>query len=160
MAGVGKSTVGLSLAQALGFDFIDLDKLLQDQEGKTIQGIIDDRGEQKLLELEQQAMYEIDLNRKVVSPGGSLIYNPEIMEYLKSSSCLIYLHDTFENINKRLFNSPTRGIVGLKHQTLKEIYEERLPLYSGYADITIDVAGKTKEEVIKEIGRKLKRQNS
>jgi shikimate kinase len=60
MAGVGKSTIGSSLAEALGFDFIDLDAYLRDKEGKTIQQILDDHGEAALLELEKRRMYEID----------------------------------------------------------------------------------------------------
>jgi shikimate kinase len=151
MAGVGKSTIGLSLAKVLGFDFIDLDQYLRDKEGKTIQRIIDDQGEEKLLELEQQSMREIDLNHRVISPGGSIIYNPKIMKYLKRSSYLVFLDDTFENVNKRLSNAPTRGIVGLKSKSLREIYNERRPLYSKYAEITINVGGKSKEEVVSEI---------
>lgn len=151
MAGVGKSTIGLSLAKTLGFEFIDLDDYLSRKEGKTIQQVIDGQGEEKLLELESECMREIDLNRKVVSPGGSIIYDLDIMKYLKQVSFLVYLDDTFENINKRLGNAETRGIVGLKTKSLRQIYDERRPIYSGDADITVDVGGKSKKEVISEI---------
>jgi shikimate kinase len=151
MAGVGKSTIGSSLAEALGFDFIDLDAYLRDKEGKTIQQILDDQDEAALLELEKRRMYEIDLDHRVVSPGGSIIYNPEIMKYLKQSSHLVYLDDTFDNVEKKLGSALTRGIVGLKSKSLREIYNERRPLYSKYADITIDVDKKSKEEVVSEI---------
>jgi shikimate kinase len=151
MAGVGKSTVGLSLAKALGFEFLDLDDYLGRKEGKTIQQIIDGQGEEKLLELESERMREIDLNRKVISPGGSIIYDPDIMKYLKLVSFLVYLDDTFENIKKRLGNAPTRGIVGLKTKSLRQIYDERRPLYSRHANITIDVGGKSAKEVVSEI---------
>jgi shikimate kinase len=151
MAGVGKSTVGSLLAKVLGLDFVDLDTYLHDKEGKTIQQIIDDQGEAALLELEKWGMYEIDLDHKVVSPGGSIVYNPEIMEYLKQATDIIYLDDTFENIKSKLGNALTRGIVGLKSKSLQEIYNERRPLYAQYADITINVDGKSKEEVVSEI---------
>ncbi len=151
MAGVGKSTLGLSLAKELGVDFIDLDLYLCQKEGRTIQQIIDEAGELALLELEKKRMYEIDLVHKIVAPGGSIIYSPEIMRYLKRSSYLIFLKDTFENIEKKLVNPLNRGIVGLKTKSLREIYDERQPLYASYADITIDVTGKSKEEVVSEI---------
>jgi shikimate kinase len=151
MAGVGKSTIGSSLAKKLGFDFVDLDVCLREKEGKTVQQIIDDQGEAALLELEKRRMYEIDLSNKVVSPGGSIIYITEIMQYLKQSAYLIFLDDTFENIEKKLGNPQVRGIVGLRSKSLREIYNERRPLYSRYADITIDVAGKSKEDIISEI---------
>jgi shikimate kinase len=151
MAGVGKSTVGRALAAALGFEFIDLDDYLSRKEGKTIQQIIDGQGEQKLLDLEHQSMRELNLARKVVSPGGSIVYDTEIMDYLKRSSHLVYLDDTFENIKSRLGNAPTRGIVGLKTKSLRQIYDERRPLYSRYADITVEVGGKSKNAVVAEI---------
>ncbi len=151
MAGVGKSTVGSLLAKVLGFGFVDLDAYLRDKEGKTIQQIIDDQGEAALLDLEKRRMYEIDLGHKVVSPGGSIVYNPEVMEYLKQHADIIYLDDTFENIKSKLGNALARGIVGLKSKSLREIYNERLPLYSRYADITIKVEGKSKEDVVSEI---------
>jgi shikimate kinase len=151
MAGVGKSTIGSSLAKALGFEFIDLDIYLYQKEGQTIQQIIDAQGEAALLEMEKRGIYEIELAFKVISPGGSIIYIPEIMQYLKQSTCLIFLDDTFENIEKKLGDATIRGIVGLRSKSLEEIYHERQPLYIKYADITINVAGKTKEEVISEI---------
>jgi shikimate kinase len=96
-------------------------------------------------------MRELDPDRRVISPGGSIIYDPEIMERLKRYSCLVYLDDTFENIKKRLGNAPTRGIVGLKTKSLRHIYDERRPLYARYADVTVDVSGKSKREVVSEI---------
>ncbi len=151
MAGVGKSTVGSALAATLGFEFIDLDEYLSRQEGQTIQQIIDSRGEEKLLELESESLRKIDLNRKVVSPGGSIVYNPAIMKYLKELSLLIYLDDTLENISSRLGNAPTRGIVGLKKKSLRQIYDERRPIYSRFADITVDVCGKSTKDTVSEI---------
>jgi shikimate kinase len=159
MAGVGKSTVGLSLGKALGFEFLDLDDYLSRKEGETIQQIIDGQGEEKLLELESESMREIDLNRKVISPGGSIIYDPDIMKYLKLVSFLVYLDDTFENIKKRLGNAPTRGIVGLKTKSLKQIYDERRPLYSRHANITIDVGGKSAKEAVSEIIKLMPKSN-
>jgi len=151
MAGAGKSTVGLALARALGYEFTDLDEYLRAREGKTIQQIIDERGEKALLELEKLAMNELELSRRVVAPGGSVIYIPELMQSLRNSSCLVYLSDAFENIEKRLKNAPTRGIVGLKSKTLREIYCERQPLYARYAELTVGIRGKTKEQVVSEI---------
>ena len=73
------------------------------------------------------------------------------MQHLKQSSCLIFLDDSFENIEKRLGNAAARGIVGLRSKSLREIFNERQPLYIKYADITINVTGKSKEEVVLEI---------
>ena len=151
MAGVGKSGIGRSLAEALGFEFIDLDDYIQEKEGTTLQKIIDTENELTLLQLEKQRMYEIDLPCRVVAPGGSIIYHPDLMEYLRQHSTLVHLDDSFANIESRLTNVLMRGIVGLKSKSLREIYDERRPLYSRYADITVDCQGKTWDQVVREI---------
>jgi len=151
MAGVGKSTIGMSLAKALGFNFIDVDNYILEKNGKTIQEIIDDEGEEALLQLEKRRMYEIDLPRMVVAPGGSIIYHPDLMEYLKQNSTLVYLDDSFENIAEKLAGELNRGIVGLKNKSLRRIYEERKPLYSKYADIAVNCQDKSQDQVVSEI---------
>ncbi len=151
MAGAGKSTIGSALAKTLGFSFTDLDEYIREKDGKTVQDIINSRGEEALLQMEKQSMYEIDMNRRVIAPGGSIIYHADLMEYLKHQSVLIYLDDTFENIERKLKNAPTRGIVGFKSKSLREIYDERRPLYSKYSHIIVHLEGKSPEQVISEI---------
>ena len=143
MAGVGKSTIATSLSKDLGFNFIDVDDYILDKHGKTIQELIDYMGEQAFLQLEKQRMFEIDLTHRVVAPGGSIIYHADLMEYLSRHSTLVYLNDSFENIESRLTDASTRGIVGLKDKSLRQIYNGRKPLYSRYADITINCQDKS-----------------
>ena len=151
MAGVGKSNIGTSLAKALGFNFIDVDDYILEKNGKTIQEIIDDEGEEALLQLEKRRMYEIDLPRRVLAPGGSIIYHADLMEYLRQNSILVYLDDSFENIEEKLTDELGRGIEGFKSKPLRQIYEERRPLYARYADITINCQGKSKDQLVREI---------
>lgn len=151
MAGVGKTNVGAILAKLLGFAFLDLDKYILEKDGKTIQEIIDQDGEEALLKLEKKRMYEIELRHIVVAPGGSIIYHADLMEYLKKESTLVYLKDTFENIDEKITNLATRGIVGFKEKTLKQIYDERGPLYDKYADMVIDCHEKSYEKLAEEI---------
>ena len=151
MAGVGKSTVGLSLAKTLGFTFIDVDKYIWEKDGKTIQEIIDSEGDEALLRLEKRRMYEISLPRKVLAPGGSIIYHPDLMEYLNQNSVLVYLKDSLENIEAKLTGEWDRGIVGLKNKSLRQIYDEREPLYSEHADITVNCHGKSQDQLAEEI---------
>ncbi len=151
MAGAGKSTIGTLLSKALGFGFIDLDSYILDKDGKMVQQIIDDEGEEALLQLEKRRMHEIDLDRRVIAPGGSIIYHPDLMEYLRQNSTLVYLDDSFENIEERLTNALARGIVGLKDKSLRQIYDERRLLYSRYADITINCQGKSQDRLAREI---------
>ena len=151
MAGVGKSTVGSSLAQALGFDFIDLDDYIAEKEGRTLQEIIDAEGEEAFLQIEKRRVHEIDLTRRVVAPGGSIIYHSDLMEYLKKRSILVYLEDSFENIAGKLADVSDRGIVGLRNKSLREVYDERRPLYLKYADMTLNCQGKSRGKIVREI---------
>ena len=85
MAGVGKSEVGRVLAGSLGSGFIDLDDYIREMDSEKLEQVIADKDEKGLLELEEKRMYEIDLsNRLVVSPGGSIIHIPRLMDYLKA----------------------------------------------------------------------------
>ena len=151
MAGVGKSTIGMALAADLGFDFIDVDDYILQKDGKRIQEIIDSEGEEALLQVEKRRMFEIRLPEMVAAPGGSIIYHPDLMNYLKENAVLVYLDDSFKNIEAKLVGGLDRGIVGLRYKTLRQIYEERRPLYFKYADITIDCRGKEQDEIVAEI---------
>lgn len=151
MAGVGKSTIGMALAEDLGFDFIDVDDYILQKDGKRIQEIIDSEGEEALLQVEKRRMFEIQLPRMIVAPGGSIIYHPDLMDYLKGNAVLVYLDDSFKNIEAKLVGGLDRGIVGLRYKTLRQIYEERRPLYFKYADITIDCRRKEQDEIVAEI---------
>lgn len=154
MAGVGKSTIGASLARTLGFEFIDVDQYIYEKDGKTIQQVVDERGDVALLELEKQRVREVKLKRTVVAPGGSIIYHPDLMEHLGRSAVLVYLHDSLENIRAKLTGEMERGIVGLKYKPLEQIYAERYPLYTRYAHITVDCRGKTQPQIVEEIRRR------
>ena len=151
MAGVGKSTIGRLLAQALCFEFTDLDEYILQRDGKTVHQIVDEEGDEALVQREGQRLRELDLTRRVVAPGGSIVYNPDLMEWLKPRALLVYLADSFENIEKRLTNAASRGIVGFKSKSLKQIYAEREPLYVRYADITVALQGRPEREVAREI---------
>ncbi|MDE1833171.1 MAG: shikimate kinase [Candidatus Micrarchaeota archaeon] len=155
MAGVGKSTIGKILASRLGMPFLDLDVYISEKEGKSPQEIIDESGEQHMLDLEIRYMGDIDTKGTVVSPGGSIIYDPALMNRLRSSAILVYLLDSFENISARIPEAERRGIIGIKTKSLRQIYDERATLYARYAHITIDCRDKSMESIADEIERKL-----
>jgi shikimate kinase len=151
MAGVGKSTIGRLLAQKLDFGFTDLDEYIRDRDGKTVQQVIDDGGDEALLFLEKNRLRELDIRRRVVAPGGSVIYHSDLMQEMRQRATIVYLDDSIDNIEKRITNLFTRGIVGLKSKSLRQIYDERRPLYLRYADITVDCQRKTAEQITAEI---------
>jgi shikimate kinase len=77
---------------------------------------------------------------KVISPGGSVIYSPQTMNFLKDNSIVVYLSDSYSRILNRIRNLNSRGIVGLKNKSFEQLYNEREQLYKKYADFTIDMS--------------------
>lgn len=151
MPGSGKSTLGVLLAKALGRRFLDTDLLIQEREGRLLQDIIDQDGIERFLEIEEQALLSVDVEHCVIATGGSVVYSQKGMEALKQNGDVLYLSATYEEVEKRVTNITTRGIV-LKHGcSLRDAFTERVPLYERYQDYTIDSTGKSIEESVAEI---------
>jgi shikimate kinase len=140
MSGVGKTRVGKILSRKLNYYYIDIDKLIEQRNNKKLQEIIDCLGEQKFLEVEENAILSVGMiNNSVISPGGSAIYSKQAMDFLKSISIIIFLNASLHQIKTRTGNFSKRGIVGLKTKGLEKLFEERLPFYKRYADITLNI---------------------
>jgi len=156
MSGAGKSTLGVLLAIALGMDYVDTDIVMQQHEGRLLQDIMDNDGIEKFMEVEEKIVAELQLVNCIISTGGSVIYSKKAMNVLKQGGHIFYLHVPYEEINKRLINITTRGIVIKKGNSLKDVYEERVPLYIKYSDTTIDCSNKDIEYCVSEIIEKIK----
>ncbi|MDD9265594.1 shikimate kinase [Paenibacillus sp. GCM10023248] len=155
MSGAGKSTLGVLLAKALGMDFVDTDIVIQQHQGRLLQDIIDNEGIEKFLEIEEKSVCELQLNNCIISTGGSMIYSKKAMDHLKQNGQIIYLHVPYDEIRKRLTNVTTRGIVIKKGNSLKDVYEERVPLYKAYSTTTFDCSNKDIEQCVREMIAKL-----
>jgi len=152
MPGSGKSTIGRALAEKLNFKFIDSDDYIEKQEKMTLQQIIDTKGDKTFCEIEEKRILELlPLKNCVLAPGGSVIYSKKVMNILKDSSVIIFLDTPINDLEKWLKNKAMRGIVGLSSKSIKELYNERLPFYKKYADITIYYTNQSKKEIINEI---------
>ncbi len=151
MPGAGKSTVGVLLAKKIGADFTDTDLLIQKKHKKLLQQIVDELGFEAFVKDEGETIMTVSPEFSVIATGGSAVYNDEAMKYLKSISKVIYLKLSFESMMSRINNVATRGIVLKDGQSMETLFDERIPLYEKYADITIDCNGKNAEEVLTEI---------
>lgn len=155
MPAVGKSTVGVVVAKRLGYEFIDTDLLIQKQENRLLKEIIEDEGSDGFLKIENQVNCDVQAERAVISPGGSVVYCQEAMEHYKKIGVVVYLRASFETINNRIRNAKNRGVVLKEGQTLERLYEERVKLFEKYADITIDEEGKELGETIELVLQRL-----
>lgn len=141
MPGVGKSSAGVVLAKVLGYKFLDSDILIQEREGKLLKNIISEVGIKGFIDVENKINSGIETENTVIATGGSVIYGKEAMEHLKSIGKVVYLKASYEEIDKRLGNLVGRGVVMHEGQTLRDLYEERVPLYEKYADIVVEEDG-------------------
>ncbi|GAA3408192.1 shikimate kinase [Paenibacillus hodogayensis] len=151
MSGAGKSTLGVLLAKALGMDFVDTDIVIQQQEGRLLQDIIDQDGIETFMEIEERIVSELQLDHCVIATGGSVVYSEKAMNALQRGGTIVYLHVPYDEIERRLLNIATRGIVIKKGKRLKDVYEERAPLYMKYSDQTVDCSDKDIELCVYEI---------
>lgn len=151
MPGCGKSTVGVILAKVLGFQFIDSDLLIQEQEKCLLKDIIERDGLDGLIAIEEQVNANIQTEKAVIATGGSVIYGAKAMEHLRKIGLVVYIRLSNETIEGRLDNIRQRGVVFREGQTLKSLYEERCPLYEKYAHIVVDGEGLSMEELMEKI---------
>ena len=138
MSGAGKSTLGVLLAKAIGKSFVDTDILIQQKADKLLQEIIDTEGVERFMVLEEEVISSLSLQNTVIATGGSAVYSQKAMQALKESGTVVYLRVGFDELARRVTNITTRGIVFKGQNDLRAVYEERLPLYEQYADITVD----------------------
>lgn len=148
MPGVGKSTAGVVLAKMMGYHFVDSDLVIQQQTGLLLKEIIEQRGTQGLLDVENRVNATLDADRSVIATGGSVIYGSEAMDHLKSIGTVVYLHASYKTIKSRLSNLAGRGVAMRENQTLHELYLERCVLYEKYADIKVDIDHMKIEEAV------------
>lgn len=141
MPASGKSTVGVLLAKRLGFSFVDVDILIQEKEKRLLKEIIADVGDDGFMEIENRVNAELEVERSVIAPGGSVIYGKEAMEHLKEISTVVYLKLSYEDVKERLGDLVDRGVVLKNGMSLLDLYNERVPYYEKYADITVDETG-------------------
>lgn len=141
MPGAGKSTLGIVLAKILNKNFVDADLVIQSQCDKTLQKIIDAMGPEGFIEVENQVLQSIAADNSVIATGGSAVYSEQAMEHLATIGRVVYLKISFEQLKSRLHDLQERGVVlkGGIGMSLRELYDERKPLYERYAEVTVDV---------------------
>jgi shikimate kinase len=151
MPASGKSTIGVLLAKAIGFGFVDLDIVIQTGEKKTLSEIIADIGMDGFVKIEETYLVKADYSRFVIAPGGSAVYSDKGIEYLSRQSIIIYLQLSLKYLEKRLLSLDSRGVVRAPGQGIKGLFYERKCLYEKYADITIECDSLTPDKIVSKL---------
>lgn len=151
MPAAGKSTVGVVLAKRLGFRFVDSDLVIQEHTGMLLHRIMEEKGMDGFLKVENDVNASLCADRSVIATGGSVIYGREAMEHLKGMGTVVYLKLGLESIKERLGDLRERGVAVRDGQSLEDLYMERIPYYEKYADITVDCEDKRIRDIVAEI---------
>lgn len=157
MPGAGKSTLGVVLAKILNYSFIDADLLIQSQCDKTLQKIIDACGPDGFIEVENEVLCTLSADQSIIATGGSAVYSDEAMKHLSSIGTVVYLQVSLKELENRLGGLYERGVVmkdGIG-MSLNALYEERIPLYEKYAEVTIDIDGLSVRDAARQLVDKL-----
>ena len=154
MMGVGKSSVGVRIAELTGRMWYDTDVVITDRHGR-ISDIFEFYGEAHFRALETEVVRELSArDNLVISTGGGLVLKPENNEMLKKNGKIFFLRASFETLLKRVRADETRPLLkntGKTAETLGTLLSERTPVYEHVADYIIETDGKSVEEVADEI---------
>lgn len=151
MPGAGKSTVGVILAKLTALQFVDTDILIQTALQRNLQDIVNRDGYLALRQAEEQVLLGLKLRNCVIATGGSAVYSQPAMTRLKADGLVVFLDLPLAVLETRIHNYSTRGLAKPPEQSFTDMFQERRPLYTRYADITITPAGLTQEEVCGQI---------
>lgn len=157
MPGSGKTTIGTELAEVIGYGYIDSDSVIVAREGKRLNEIIASVGREAFLDIEAKVNSELCANRCVIATGGSVIYRDYAMQKLKEKGDIVYLKLSCDTIAARLGDLKARGVALKDGFTLQDLYNERSPLYEKYADIVVELDGKTIEQSVQEVKRAIEK---
>ena len=162
--GAGKSTVAKTLGETLGRPVVEMDELVyQKTNTRNMHEVFAKGGELLLRETEIAIAKEYSLRKNlVVSAGGGIVQNKIILDYFKKSGgFVVFLNAPFETLAKRLekdlpHERYTARPLFKDLKTAKNLYDFRLPLYSHYADETIDASSRSPKEIAQQIEKLIK----
>lgn len=137
MPGCGKSTVGVALARALGMTFVDSDLVIQRTENATLAQLLDRHGDEGFRLIEEKVNASLEAENSVIATGGSVVYGPRAMAHLREIGTVVYLQLSYPAIEARLGDLHARGVTIKPGQTLRDLYNERCPLYERYAHVVL-----------------------
>ena len=138
MPGTGKSVVGRALAERLRCSFVDADDLIVETAGKTLPEILRTEGLDAFLSIEGRVGETLDRENTVIATGGSMVLSEGAMTHLKENGVAVWLETPLSQITDRMPEDLVdRGIAAPQGMTIREIYEQRTPLYARYADLIV-----------------------
>ena len=156
--GTGKSTVAKFLSEKHGWDLLEMDEMIVQQEGMSIADIFETHGEEHFRDIESNLIKDICLQEnKVVSCGGGVVLRSQNVDAMKKSGIIVLLSASPETILERVKGDTNRPLLqGNKTiEYLREMMEKRREKYENAADIMVRTDGKEIVEICNELIEKI-----
>lgn len=152
--GSGKSTVGKILAEKLEMKFLDTDLEIEKEQGRSVQDIFSEKGEEYFRKLENEMSKKLSTeNNTIISTGGGIILNKENIEYLKKDGVVFFLDVAKKTLYKRLISSKGRPLLEGDElwSKINNVLGERLERYKSSADFIVKVGNEIPYETMEDI---------
>ena len=152
--GCGKTSVSIAMNQLYGKNLVEVDDRIIAKEGRSINQIFAESGENYFRDLETEMLKELaDEDNIIVSCGGGMVLREENRRLMKENGVIIWLDATPETILDRVKDDDSRpNLKGKKNvKDIEALKNKRADAYAEAADIKVDTDGKTIREVAKEI---------
>lgn len=153
--GSGKSTVGKHLAKELGITLIDTDRIIEEQEGRSIADIFLTDGEEGFRAIEKKVVLEsLNMDDCIVALGGGSVLDPDVQARLTQCPEVIFLDVSISNAAPRVgFNKERPLLMGNPRQQWLQLMEKRRSIYESLATRTISTDNRKAPEVAQEIAQ-------
>lgn len=155
--GAGKTTVGQVLADSLGWNFLDLDRLIEERTGKTIPEIFSQEGESVFRDLETGILGEVAVCRfQVIATGGGIVGREKNWELMHALGAVVYLDVPWEVLVSRLRKQGGRPLATGEEgwEKVQALLESRRSLYR-QAPLSVACARRSPEDIASEIMSRL-----
>ena len=160
MMGAGKTTVGKLLAQQMGKAFIDSDEEIQQRTGVTISHIFDIEGEAGFRQREANVIQALaQLDNIVLATGGGVVLSEQNRDALRHNGIVVYLKSTVHDLWQRTRHDRNRPLLQTAdpHARLKELHEQRDPLYTQAADLIMTTGKQNVHSLVLQLQQELTR---
>lgn len=153
MPGCGKSSVGQELKKQIKYNYIDLDKYIEDKYKMTIPTIFEKYGEKGFRAKEKHSLDDfVDKDGYIISCGGGIISDLSNKKLMKGK--VVFIDVDINTLKERISNDKKNIRPMFKTKTVEELYKERIDKYNSFKDITVKniKVEECAKEIIKELG--------